>query len=179
MCKGFEREIILHCAPALCGIKSSNLVSLSLNNLRDIKELKKILCPKYNIFVIKKTSKRILILIYNEDILYKTLFKDENYKYLLNNKYPNEKKISTYLNYLKHKINHNKNFPHEIGVFLGYDVFDVMEFENGNKNCLYNGVWRVYSNLDEKLKTFDMFKTCSETCLKLLDNGYKLAQIIN
>lgn len=49
-----------------------------------------------------------------------------------------------------------ENFPHEIGIFLGYPYEDVIGFiENKGNSYLTNGYWKVYSNKDEKLKLFD------------------------
>ena len=51
-----------------------------------------------------------------------------------------------------------ENFPHEIGIFLGYPYEDVIGFiENKGNSYLTNGYWKVYSNKDEKLKLFDEY----------------------
>ena len=51
-----------------------------------------------------------------------------------------------------------ENFPHEIGIFLGYPYEDVIGFiENKGNSYLTNGYWKVYSNKEEKLKLFDEY----------------------
>lgn len=51
-----------------------------------------------------------------------------------------------------------ENFPHEIGIFLGYPYEDVIGFiENKGSKYLTNGYWKVYSKKDEKLKLFDEY----------------------
>ena len=46
----------------------------------------------------------------------------------------------------------NQEFPHEMGLLLGYPVEDVKGFiRNGGENCLYIGYWKV--NLDFKKLT--------------------------
>ena len=46
----------------------------------------------------------------------------------------------------------NQEFPHEMGLLLGYPVEDVEGFIlNEGENCLYIGYWKVYENLSEKM----------------------------
>lgn len=41
-----------------------------------------------------------------------------------------------------------EDFPHEMGILLGYPVEDVEGFIiNNGKNELYTGYWKVYDNL--------------------------------
>ena len=39
--------------------------------------------------------------------------------------YVNCNNINEYLDILSRRINNNLEFPHEIGVFLGYDLYDL------------------------------------------------------
>lgn len=51
------------------------------------------------------------------------------------------------LDVLRHKLAVSIDFPHEIGLFLGYPLGDVIGFiENHGQNCLCSGVWKVYTN---------------------------------
>ena len=51
------------------------------------------------------------------------------------------------------------DFPHEVGLFLGYPVEDVIGFiENKGKNCLCCGCWKCYSNACAAQKAFDKFR---------------------
>jgi len=34
---------------------------------------------------------------------------------------------------------------------------DTIEFENGNKDCIYVGYWKVYSKKEEKLQIFERY----------------------
>lgn len=57
-------------------------------------------------------------------------------------------------------------YPHEIGVFLGYPLADVIGFiENEGKNYLLCGCWKVYANAEEASETFHALKEC-RTCLR-------------
>lgn len=48
--------------------------------------------------------------------------------------------------------------PHEIGIFLGYPLDDVKAFiENRGKNYLFNGYWKVYSDVPGAVKRFQSY----------------------
>lgn len=65
-------------------------------------------------------------------------------------------------------------FPHEIGVFLGYPLEDVKGFiVNHGKNFKYTGIWKVYGNEAQALKTFAKFNKCSDVYKSLWTSGRK------
>ena len=55
-----------------------------------------------------------------------------------------------------------EEFPHEVGLFLGYPPEDVCGFiENRAENCKCVGCWKVYGNACEAQKTFAKYKKCT------------------
>ena len=61
---------------------------------------------------------------------------------------------------LKSRLMHTDEFPHEIGIFLGYPLDDVKGFiDNAGQNSKCTGCWKVYCNECEAIKTFAKFKT--------------------
>jgi len=69
-------------------------------------------------------------------------------------------------------------FPHEIGVFLGYPLEDVLGFiENGGRNCLSCGCWKVYSNECEALKAFERYEKCRAVYQRLFASGCPLTRL--
>ena len=72
----------------------------------------------------------------------------------------------------------NGQFPHEIGLFLGYPVEDVHGFiVNGGKNFCCSGCWKVYCNQCEKEKLFRRYKKCGAVYLRLFQNGRSVWQL--
>ena len=69
-------------------------------------------------------------------------------------------------------------FPHEIGYFLGYPYADVHEFirQNG-ENYAVLGPWKVYTNVDEALKTFDRYKRCTDYYSAVYGHGRSLSEL--
>ena len=68
--------------------------------------------------------------------------------------------------------------PHEIGVFLGYPLEDVLGFiENGGRNCLSCGCWKVYSNECAALEAFARFEKCKAVYQRLFASGCPLTRL--
>lgn len=69
-------------------------------------------------------------------------------------------------------------FPHEIGVFLGYPLADVLGFiENCGRNCLACGCWKVYSDLCFALQTFQRYDKCKTVYQRLFAQGCPLTRL--
>lgn len=173
----FSRVLALHSAPAICGIKASNLISLNLdeisNLINDIKEVNQNYNPSLYIKILQVKNRRALILVYRKNVLEECLFDTNKLCFLYNLGYPMLKNIDLLLNHLKTRLNNSDSFPHEIGIFLGYELSDVLGFIN-HKDCVYSGLWKVYSNKEENIKLFNKFKQCTKTVVAYLNNGYKL-----
>lgn len=70
-------------------------------------------------------------------------------------------------------------FPHEIGIILGYPLMDVRDFilHNG-KNYLICGYWKVYHNADLARKTFEYYQYIREEALHCVYSGMKIQDVI-
>ncbi len=173
-----ESTIAYHCGPALAGIKPSNIVSLKktkdiydelnkLNNQLNRKDIYfKILC---------EYGRCILVMVYRRKKLLQYLEKSEISEFLTSMGYPDDSDEK--IEYLKSKID-CKNFPHEIGAFLGYPLHDIYGFMNHKKEgCLLTGEWKVYKNVNEAKELFRKYKICRKALLKRIESGKTLAQV--
>ena len=71
-----------------------------------------------------------------------------------------------------------KDFPHEIGLFLGYPPEDVSGFiENKAENCKYTGLWKVYGDEETAKKTFEKYKKCTALYCELFMNGTHIERL--
>lgn len=119
-----------------------------------------------------------LLYLYNITGLKKRLNNVSTIEFLMKYGYP-LRNTSASLEYLSKRILNNKDFPHEIGVFLDYPLSDVEEYIiNKGKNEIVTGTWKVYSNKDYALEKFNSFKQCTNICIGLYRLGYDLEQII-
>lgn len=69
-------------------------------------------------------------------------------------------------------------FPHEIGVFLGYPLTDVVGFiENKGRNFTYCGYWKSYGDPAECRACFARYKRCEQIYRRHFDNGAPLQKL--
>lgn len=71
------------------------------------------------------------------------------------------------------------NFPHEMGLLLGYPIEDVIGFiKNKGKNFLYTGYWKVYENIGEKVQLFQKFERAKKLLLQFVTMGISMEEVI-
>lgn len=71
-----------------------------------------------------------------------------------------------------------RDFPHEMGLFLGYPYADVAGFiEHRGRDYLALGPWKVYADVDRALATFARFRRCAEAYLRAHRQGADLARL--
>lgn len=173
----FDETIIHEASPTLCGIKPASLFSMNLekyeNGSEEFKKWRPIFSSESKYFVLlKKNDGRILFFVYNEVLLKKICMKKENSEYLQAKGYPVEKGFNSILAELFKKLSSENDFPHEVGLFLGYPLEDVIGFEAyGASNFKYSGLWKVYGNKENAIASMNEYKNCTKQCIKFLYEG--------
>lgn len=173
MNKYLEEKFCFHCAPTLLNRKVSNLVILK-NRFFLQEELTEynIILSKFNIslFTINVTLEYSCILLYNKNFLQEQLGKSEVRIFLQEFGY-NSFSIQDSLENLSERFT-MRNFPHEIGVFLGYPMEDVKGFiENNGYNYLICGYWKVYKNPEIKKDLFNLYTACRKLLCEKVNSG--------
>lgn len=178
-----EQCVIEYCAPTLAGIKTGNLFSLKTENKEnakeELKELNEMLHKKgINIVSVKESDKRILLYLYRPDFLKKELSNPEAIEILEERGYTCES-VDMCLCQLRRNLANYDDFPHEIGLFLGYPPADVKCFiNNPSDGVVCVGCWKAYNNKDTAEATFRKFKKCSECYMRQYKNGKTLKQLL-
>ncbi len=173
--------IIRHCAPTLAGLKVGNLVSCEFFDFasfsEDIRSRNTALNGKGIFFVILKVNKNTaLVYVYRETQL-NLILKDSNIVSFLKNKGYNSFTIEGALASLAKQLSQT-DFPHEIGVFLGYPLDDIIGFiENDGKNYKCVGCYKAYTNEEIALQTFRKFKKCTSVYCKRFAEGFDINRL--
>ncbi len=112
---------------------------------------------KINSYTLKETKNSIHIIFYKPKLLSHCLNSKECRTFLKRFGYNSFSNLEKCLEKLKDRYNYF--CPHEIGVFLGYPVDDVLDFINpsNNKECLMKGYWKVYNDLDRAKMIFNLY----------------------
>lgn len=161
-----EDYLVQHCAPTLAGIKTGSLFTCPLTSreelLDSLRRLNKQFQPKgIRIIPLRFSSQKALIYLYRPSRLATDLSDLTAVKLLRQQGYDPEHQNQCVVR-LARRIRSQKDFPHEIGLFLGYPPEDVCGFME-NKACHFKctGCWKVYSNEESAQKTFAMYKKCT------------------
>lgn len=177
-----EQWIIENCAPTLAALKTGNLFSCPCDMAEDlIFELQKLndeLNPK-GVFLemLTRCEGRALIYAYRPERLWKDLSTERVQKLLSAYGYTISS-VESCLGRLRARLSQCTCFPHEIGVFLGYPIDDVIGFiRHGGRNCKFCGLWKVYCNEAQAQKTFAAFRKCSAVYARVFAEGRSITQM--
>ena len=80
---------------------------------------------------------------------------------------------------LVRRLKVSAEFPHEIGLFLGYPPLDVDGFIRNPKEGFYEvGYWKVYSDVQSARLAFSRYRRCTEEYGRMLEEGRTLEQLV-
>ncbi len=175
-----EKQLILHCAPTLRGIKPGNMFTAEIESAeelqRQVRLLNRILAA-YGLRVIplRHSDSHALIFVYRYSQL-KKYFQDECVAELLKKFGYRPDRVNGCIARLSRKIREGEglknHFPHEVGLFLGYPAADVSGFiQNHARDYKCSGCWKVYSDGSDAAGIFETYKICTENCLQLYEKG--------
>ncbi len=178
----FEKYLIKNCAPTLASLKTGSLFNCALCGKCELKENLSVwggalYSSGIRFFVLKEAEKSALVYVYRAGALGKIL-EDARVRSFLKKCGYTDFSTEAVLKKLKERFSQGGDFPHEIGVFLGYPLGDVIGFiQNSGKNCKCTGCWKVYCDECSAKKTFDKFKKCTEVYTRLWSQGRTVLQL--
>ena len=161
-----EDHIIRNCAPTLAGIKTGSIFSCPYESrealLDSIRQFNRRLGAKgLRILPLRFTDRTALIYLYRPKLLTADLA-DEAAAAMLQCQGYDTGSCEKCVACLARKLRAQGEFPHEIGLFLGYPPEDVRGFiENGACGCKCVGCWKVYGDEDAARRKFAQFKKCA------------------
>lgn len=167
--------IAYNISPTIEGLKPSSLMVFRSDTDRNTffiwdtykEDIKNDLGIDY--YELKKTEKSIHILFYNKAKLNSVLKDNKNISFLNRFGYLSDMNTLELLGLLKQR--YENICPHEIGIFLGYPISDVIAFmECPNRKCAMTGYWKVYNDLERAKKTFESYDNAKA---KIANHIYK------
>ena len=183
-CEKFESVIGYHCSPVLMGMKPANLVSFSKERMPELPEIisdykEGLEREGIRMEIICGCRKHYLLLVYRPDMLQEYLKQDEARNLLLQDGYNIDGSLDEMIVRLKERFFHKTEFPHEIGLFLGYPIEDVKGFRKfGGSGCKMCGYWKVYDNVEQARRVFDSYDKCREFTAAQIRAGYSILQVV-
>ena len=179
--KRFEKALAFHAAPTLMGVKCGSLLALSVNEY-DLTECSALIeAKRYGgevcVRTVSRCPERRLLFVYNFHLLREALEKEGIREFLTRYGYRPGYDTERCLDRLCERLAES-DFPHEIGIFLGYPLEDVKGFiRNCGQRCKYCGVWKVYGDVERAKALFECYEQCRRQLCSELASGKALCNI--
>ena len=178
--EGAETQAVLQCAPLLTGIKMSNLLHVREGQQREVASMFE--ATPVSSRILYKKNGRISVFLYREQRL-KRFLSVGKVRRLLDSFGYRGMELPEILSRLSDRYQRHMDgrgdFPHEIGLLLGYPPEDVSGFiENGGKNFLCSGYWKVYKDPARARRSFDGYDRAREAAIRMAGNGTGIRDII-
>lgn len=176
-----QEYIIQYCAPTLAGIKIGSLFSYRYQEeetlRRQVAQHNRMLGPKGIVFqILRAGDGTALIYVFRIKQLMAHLQREDVRQFLREQGYTSFS-IAACLALLRDHLT-AEDFPHEIGVFLGYPLGDIrgfMEHKGANAKC--TGCWKVYTDEVTAQRTFAQYKRCTHSYYQHHLSGTDITQL--
>lgn len=164
----FELFLLVQCAPLLTGIRASHTLMLTVREIRHAVLLFGKLGIEY--YILAESGEKILVFFYRRNLLEACLHRPGVLQFLSRYGYE-EKNVFSMLASLSRRMGGYQagamDFPHEMGLFLGYPLPDVKLYtEKKGSGALLTGYWKVYTSPGEAKETFRKYDAAKEEMIK-------------
>ncbi len=165
-----EETLVRLCSPTLAGLKTGSLVShryASAEALRmQMRRLNGLLSGKgLCVLPLRYRGGRALVYLFRPEMLRRDLAEPKAARLLAERGYP-WRDARRCVRCLMARLHEGPEFPHEIGLFLGYPPDDVQGFLCGAA-CKCVGAWKVYSDEQTARRLFAQYQRCTrEYCAR-------------
>jgi len=170
-----DKMLIEHCSPTLGGLKTAGLFSYPYSSGGELDFAVSAWNSELNskgvsLYILCRRKERALVYVCRDSMLEDDLQNTGVQEFLKGYGYRGFGS-SCCIENLQERLRSSSDFPHEIGLFLGYPLEDVKGFiENAGQNCKCTGYWKVYCNECETVKLFMKYKKCKDIYTKLFEN---------
>jgi len=182
-----ERALVEHCAPTLARVKPGSLFCVRGAQESQLRcEIGRWdgLLSAFGVRVCllrRENEKRAwMVYVYRPDWIGRILQDEENRKFLVQNGYGCAD-LDGALNRLAERAQQEEagEFPHEIGLFLGYPLQDVVGFiENRGRNFTCCGCWKSYGDPAQAQRQFRRYHACTRAYKRLYRAGTPVTRLV-
>ncbi len=180
----FEETLVRQCAPTLAGMKPGSLFCFGAPAMESVRQKAaqwharlRPLGVSVVVLLERQGPKQSIIYVYRRNQLERLLSADEHRGFLARCGY-RDADCDGMLAQLCGRLRTSIQFPHEIGVFLGYPLQDVIGFiENRGQNFTCCGFWKSYSDPAEARKCFACYQKCIADYTQLFGRGVPIEKL--
>ncbi len=177
-----EKSLIEHCSPTLAGLKTASLFRAEYDDEAKLYEEVQLIGEKLAskgivLIILKKMQNTALIYVCRESMLRRDIMCAHSRRILKRYGYEGLNTTQA-IQRLSDRLCRYDEFPHEIGLFLGYPPEDVEGFIcNKGQNCNLCGYWKVYGEASEALAKFAAYDKCKMLYKKLWAEGRDILRL--
>ncbi len=180
----FEAVLVRQCAPTLAGMKPGSIFCFNHSPLevsrQKVCQWNKQLAPfglTVQILLERPGSSSVIVFVYRHNRLEQMLSDDAYQSFLAQAGYERTN-LDDLLEQLAQRLRTQPEFPHEIGVFLGYPLRDVIGFiENHGRNFTCCGFWKSYGDPAEMQVCFACYRRCIQTYVAMFEQGIPIERL--
>lgn len=178
-----DHLLAAHCSPTLAGIKPASLVGCDRMQFPDLPQQLGAYQAAFarrgiRFEILCACRGRFLVLVYHRAQLEQRLTEARVQRVLAKFGYPAGAPLTTLLDGLRRRIAAQAEFPHEIGLFLGYPIEDVIGFiRYEGRGCKLCGYWKVYGDAQVASRLFDRFSRVCHAVKTRVEQGETLLQV--
>ena len=177
-----KKAIIEHCAPTLAGLKTANMFTFDTkfkNVNKELCFLNKMFNKKgVRIVPIRSGTNKTLFYVYRPERLNSDLCNPTAKSILCSKGYCYTNAENCIVQLAK-RLKAETDFPHEIGLFLGYPPEDVKCFiDNPKEGVKCVGCWKAYTNPDKAEEIFAKYKKCTKIYMEEGRKGKPLNRLV-
>ena len=167
--------VIRHCAPTLASLKTGSLFSCPFESemqvFSGVRELNRRLGSKgLRALPMRRRDGRCLVYVYRPRKLAHDLSDARARRILADMDYPSGNPDGC-LKRLWERLRTSEEFPHEIGLFLGYPPEDVDGFIRRRADAKCVGCWKVYGDVERARRLFSQYEHCTDIYLRQYAQG--------
>lgn len=175
-----ERLMVRHCAPTLAGLKTGSLFSCRFGQESGMIAAVRVLNQRLGGFGVRVIPLRerdgaTLVYVCRPERLEKDLARPESRRLLEGRNYPRGN-AARCVGCLRQRLA-QAEFPHEIGLFLGYPPEDVEGFILRREEVRLSGCWKVYGNAEAAGKLFARYRKCIRVYQRCYAEGCSLERL--
>jgi len=176
-----NETLIRCCAPTMARLKTGNMFSCAFESQEQMTEELRALNLRLRqkglrILPLRWRDGKALLYLYRPKSLERDL-KDPLARNLLTECGYENRSANCCLAKLITRLRKEEDFPHEVGLFLGYPPKDVDGFMHRKDHCKYQGLWKVYDDVDGSIRQFRRCRHCTEVYLNCYARGVTLDRL--
>lgn len=176
-----DLPLVLHASPTLSGLKSAALFSFAFPDHQEmtvtlLRQNRVLSAKGLHLLPLCCRGSRVPLYLYRTTLLVRDLSHPKTRTLLSHLGYPAG--CAGCIAHLMKRIRTHNSFPHEIGLFLGYPLGDVLGFMHDPSAYLCSGCWKVYENTAQAQALFAQYKKCTQYNQNQLSRGVGLEALI-